>query len=214
VPRQPNSSTQRRAYQPAVIPARYPASMNLRALLLLPLLGLAAAQSPATPAAPTTAPALVETPITPEPATPAPATESVEVPAAVQPARLDDVSATLSAPRTVKGKLPLTLTVKSSRAAAFKLDVPRDNEQNCVTAPTVRVLRVGSRDVVYPIAGASPRLCAQDLRSDAVAARGQVSYTRDLDLPAGDYMVEGWLTGFADGLRVKIPAKPVRVTVR
>ena len=191
--------------------------MKLRALLLLPLLGLAAAQStvlpPVTPAPPSV-PALVETPALPEPTTPAPATEPVEVPAAVQPARLDNVSAALSAPRTVKGKLPLTLTVKSSRAAAFKLDVPRDNEQNCVTAPTVRVLRVGSRDVVYPIAGASPRLCAQDLRSDTVGARGQVSYVRDLDLPAGEYMVEGWLTGFADGLRVKVPAKPVRVTVR
>ena len=64
--------------------------MKLRALLLLPLLGLAAAQStvlpPVTPAAPNTVPALVETPALPEPATPAPATEPVEVPAAVQPA--------------------------------------------------------------------------------------------------------------------------------
>ena len=120
----------------------------------------------------------------------------------------------LSVPRTVTGKVPLTLTLKSSRAAAVKLEVPRDNEQNCATAPTVRVLRVGSREVVYPPAGQSPRLCAQDLRSDTLGAGKQVGYLRDLDLPAGEYMIEGWLTGFADGLRVKVPAQPVRVTVK
>lgn len=189
--------------------------MNLRALLLLPLLGLAAAQTTATqtttpqnvPPQGTVlpAPVLLETPAVPEPVT---------VPAATLPARLDNVSAVLSAPRSVKGKVPLTLTLKSSRAAAVKLEVPRDNEQNCATAPTVRVLKVGSREVVYPPAGQSPRLCAQDLRSDTVAAKGQVQYTRDLDLPAGEYMIEGWLTGFADDLRVKVPAQPVRVTVK
>ena len=197
--------------------------MNLRALILLPLLGFAAAQTSTTrtsttqttvtqttatqTTAPQTAPApaLVETPAAPEP---------VKVPAAVQPARLDNVSAVLSAPRTVKGKLPLTLTLKSGRAAALKLQVPRDNEQNCVTAPTVRVLKVGSREVVYPPVGGEPRLCAQDLRSDTLSAKGQVNYTRELELPAGEYMVEGWLTGFADGLRVKVAAQPVRVTVR
>lgn len=187
--------------------------MNLRALLLLPLLGLAAAQTTATqtttpqnvPPQGTVlpAPVLLETPAVPEP-----------VPAATLPARLDNVSAVLSAPRSVKGKVPLTLTLKSSRAAAVKLEVPRDNEQNCATAPTVRVLKVGSREVVYPKPGQEPRLCAQDLRSDTVAAKGQVQYTRDLDLPAGEYMIEGWLTGFADGLRVKVPAQPVRVTVK
>ena len=194
--------------------------MNLRALVLLPLLGLAAAQTTATQTStpqtstPQTsapqgtvlpAPVLLETPAVPEP---------VAVPVSVQPARLDNVSAVLSAPRSVKGKLPLTLTLKSSRASALKLQVPRDNEQNCVTAPTVRVLKVGTREVVYPKPGQEPRLCAQDLRSDTVPARGQVQYTRDLDLPAGEYMIEGWLTGFADDLRVKVPAQPVRVTVK
>lgn len=177
-------------------------------LTLWALLGLSAAVAVAPEPAQSQLPALVETPSQPEPAT------HPTTPPVMAPARLDNVSAVLSVPRTVTGKVPLTLTLKSNRTAAVKLEVPRDNEQNCATAPTVRVLRVGSREVVYPPAGQSPRLCAQDLRSDTLGAGKQVGYLRDLDLPAGEYMIEGWLTGFADGLRVKVPAQPVRVTVK
>lgn len=143
-----------------------------------------------------------------------PVTEPVAGPVQAAPAALDGVRATLSAPRSGTGPLSLTLTLKSSRAVAVALSLPRDNDQNCVIAPTVRVLRVGTREVVYPPLGAEPRLCAQDLRSDTLGAGETLTYTRTLDLPAGEYMVEGWLAGFADDLRVKVPAQPVRVTVR
>ena len=135
-------------------------------------------------------------------------------PGATAPASLDGVRATLSAPRAASGPVNLTLTLSSSRAAPVALGVPRDNDQNCVTAPTVRVLRVGTREVVYPPLGAEPRFCTQDLRTDTLGAGETLTYTRTLDLPAGEYMVEGWLAGFADDLRVKVPAQPLRVTVR
>lgn len=151
-------------------------------------------------------------PLSPAPAEPVQTAPAV--PAATAPAALEGVRAALSAPRSAAGPLNLTLTLRSGRSAPVALSVPRDNDQNCVTAPTVRVLRVGTREVVYPPLGAEPRLCAQDLRSDTLGAGETLTYTRTLDLPAGEYMVEGWLTGFADDLRVKVPAQPLRVTVR
>lgn len=176
----------------------------MKALTRLPLaLALCLTLSPALATAP--APALVETPT----AEPVP----VSVPAPQPPARLEGVGATLSIPRTVSGKVPVTLTLQSSRADALKLQAPRYNDQNCVTAPLVRVLRVGTREVVYP-APSEPMLCAQDLRSDTLGARGKVTYTRELNLPAGEYMVEGWWQGFAGDLKAKAPAQPLRITVK
>lgn len=129
-------------------------------------------------------------------------------------ASLNNVTASLSAPRQVSGPVPLILTLRSSRAAPLALAAARDNDQNCAAAPTVRVLRVGTREVVYPAPEASPLLCTQELLNRSVPAGGSVTFTRDLALPAGEYMIEGWFAGFADNLRVKVPAQPVRVTVR
>ncbi|WP_019584835.1 hypothetical protein [Deinococcus apachensis] len=130
------------------------------------------------------------------------------------PAPLSGVTATLAAPRNVTGSIPLTLTLKSSLAGPITFGVGRDNDQNCAFAPTVRVLRVGTREVVYPAPGAEPRICTQELMTKTAPANGNVVFTRDLDLPAGDYIIEGWFGGFADDTRVKVPAQPVRVTVQ
>ena len=176
--------------------------MTLRALSASALLALSAWAWAGAPL-----PSLVAEPVTP---LPNPAT----VPVGVTPVIPGDLTATLSAPRTVTGRLPLTLILKSSRAAAVKMQIGRDNEQNCAAAPTVRVLRVGTREVVYPEPGKAPSLCAQDLRTDTLAARGQATYTRELSLAPGEYMVEGWLSGLANDVRVKVPAQPVRVTVK
>lgn len=129
------------------------------------------------------------------------------------PPTVPGLSATLSAPRSVSGEVPLTLTLQSSRGAVT-LGVGRDNEQNCATAPRVRVLRVGTREVVYPAPGAEPRLCAQDLETRSLPAGGRTVFTRRLALPAGEYMIEGWLTGFVADAAGKVPAAPVRVTVK
>lgn len=171
-----------------------PRVFALVTLLTLPLLAGARGLPPAAPTPPGAA-AVDRAPVAPLPAP-------------------DGVTATLAAPRRVAGTLPLTLTLKSVRPVPVRLDVGRDNDQNCAFAPTVRVLRVGTREVVYPAPGEGPRICTQELLSKAVPARGSAVFTRDLDLAPGEYMIEGWFAGFADEERVKIPAQPVRVTVR
>ncbi|GGO29342.1 hypothetical protein [Deinococcus humi] len=188
-----------------------PRALLLTALLTLPV--LAAAQDTTSPDSVPEIPP-VTTPLPSTPASPAPATPtapSVPAPAAVA---LPDVQANLFVPRTVTGKVNLTFTVRSSRATAITFSVRRDNEQNCATAPQVRVLEVGTRAVVYPVSGASPRLCAQDLETKTAAAKGNATFTRELELTPGEYMVESWLTGFAGDLLVKVPAAPVRITVK
>ncbi|MDV6373343.1 hypothetical protein [Deinococcus arenicola] len=186
-----------------------PRILLLTALLTLPV--LAAAQDTTLPEIPpmTSEPVVAPTPTTPTPAQPtapsAPAAAAVGV---------SGVQASLDAPRTVTGKVGLTLTLKNSNPVAITFGVRRDNEQNCSTAPQVRVLQVGTRAVVYPVSGAAPRLCAQDLETKIAPAKGSVTFARDLDLPPGEYMVEGWLSGFADKTLVKVPAMPVRITVK
>ncbi|GAA5511739.1 hypothetical protein Dcar01_00452 [Deinococcus carri] len=177
----------------------------LAVLLALPSAPLAQEIPPMSPlGSGTGTPVLVQpAPLPPVAAEPTPA-----------PARPEGVTATLTAPRRVTGRVPLTLTLKSSRAVPVTFGVTHDNDQNCAFAPTVRVLRVGTREVVYPVPGASPRICTQELMSRTVPARGSTTFTRELDLPAGEYMVEGWFAGFGNKLQVKVPAQPVRVTVQ
>jgi hypothetical protein len=192
-----------------------PRALLLTVLLTLPV--LAAAQDTASPSSvpeipPVTTPLPSTPPATPtSPAPAVPTAPSVPAPAAVA---LPNVQANLFVPRTVTGKVHLTFTVRNSRATPITFSVRRDNEQNCATAPLVRVLEVGTRAVVYPVPGASPRVCAQDLETRTAPARGNVTFTRELDLAPGEYMVESWLTGFANDLLVKVPAAPVRITVK
>lgn len=179
-----------------------PRALALAALLGLPPLAFAQEFAPMSSPASTPPPGVV---------TPAPPAAD---PASPTPTAPEGVTATLAAPRSGGGPLALTLTLTSARDTPVAFGVGRDNRQNCALAPTVRVLRVGTREVVYPVPGEEPRLCSQELQGGTLTARGRVTFTRDLDLPAGEYMVEGWFAGFADGVRVKVPAQPVRVTVR
>lgn len=208
-------------YQSPVTLSPYPRTMTLRSALLAALLLWPAwigAQSTALPELP---PVENWEPIFVEPA-PIPVGTSVGVP----PAPVDvpvGLTATLTAPRSVAGRVPLSLKVTNAGAAAVQLGAGRDNDQNCALAPLVRVLRVGTREVVYPVAG-EPRLCAQDFRTDTAGKGEAVTYTRDLDLPPGEYMIEGWFAGSVNGasanaisanaVPIKLSAQPVRVTVR
>lgn len=174
-----------------------PRILVLAALLALPFSSAAQASAP---------------PATGGTGTPSPATSTPT--GTPTPAPFKGVSATFAAPRTVTGPVPLTLTLKSSLTGPVTFGAGRDNDQNCAFAPTVRVLRVGTREVVYPPAGAEPRFCTQELATRTAPRGGSVVFTRNLDLPAGDYMIEGWFAGFANDVRVKVPAQPLRVTVR
>lgn len=159
-------------------------------------------------------PATPTTPGSVEPLTPVP-DQPVNVPvSSILPGTLTGVNATLSSPLTLKGKATLVLTLKSTLNRDVALATNRDNRQNCAFAPSIRVLKVGTREVMYPDGSGNAMLCAQDMKTDTLKAGGSVRYTRTLDLPAGEYMIEGWYQGLAGESRVKISAQPVKVTVK
>ncbi len=147
-----------------------------------------------------------------EPTSPGP----VNVPTSlVLPGKLDGVTAQLALmPGASAGRVNVQLVLNSSLGQALQLALVRDSGQDCALAPLVRVLKVGTREVVYPPAAASPHLCAQDIRTDQLPTRGRLNYARTLPLAPGDYMLEGWWLGTADGVRVKVPAQPVRISVK
>ncbi|WP_052303309.1 hypothetical protein [Deinococcus maricopensis] len=172
-----------------------------RAVLTLALLPGALAQStvPATPpapiSAPTTAPAELDRPLTPR--------------VTLENARLTATATPGAGTATVR------LSVQNTGTSAFTLNANRDSLQGCQVAPHVRVLKVGSREVVYPDP-AGVRLCAQDIVTREVPAGGSVEFARNLTLPAGEYLVEVWFQGFVGegGERVRVAAEAVRVRVQ
>lgn len=159
------------------------------------------------------------TPLTPQVPTPQtpPSTQPVLNPVPTTPnvfASLVGVTATLSSPLTLKGKATLVFTLKSTLNNDLTLMTNRDNRQNCAFAPSLRVLKVGTREVVYPDGSGNAMLCAQDMKTDTLKAGSSVRYTRTVTLPAGEYMVEGWYLSLAGEQRVKVAAQPIRVTVK
>ncbi|WP_309570041.1 hypothetical protein [Deinococcus sp.] len=130
-----------------------------------------------------------------------------------KPVALPGVSGTLNVARTVSGAVPLTITVRAGDTPLV-IGVRRDNTQNCAYGPLVRVVRVGTQEVVYPAAGSQKRLCTQEVVTKSTAASGAASFSRELKVPPGEYMVESWLTGLVNGVLVKVPATPVRITVK
>lgn len=155
----------------------------------------------------------------PAPAVPAPVDVPPSLPAptamplAPKPVALPGVRGTLTVARTLNGMVPLTFTIRAG-GTPIMFGVRRDNAQNCAFAPLVRVVQVGTQQVVYPAAGSQKRLCTQEIVTKSTASTGMVSFSRDLPLPPGEYMVESWLTGLANGQLVKVAALPVRVSVK
>ncbi|AFZ66008.1 hypothetical protein Deipe_0408 [Deinococcus peraridilitoris DSM 19664] len=124
------------------------------------------------------------------------------------------LSAQSAAPRTASAAqgVNVSLTLRNSSTMVQTVSFGRSSAQECATAPHVRVLRVGSREVVYP--AGEPRFCTQELRSESVPAQGSVTLSRTLNLPAGEYMIEVWAKGFLNDEMVFIPADPLRVSVK
>jgi|GEM_PF-4866509 len=123
-----------------------------------------------------------------------------------------------SAARTqaTKDGVTIQVIVRNTTSGAQTLSFSRNSQQNCAFAPHVRVLRVGTREVVYPNPAAEGSICTQELRSESVPGNGEHRLTRTLPLPAGEYMIEVWVRGFGgdDVGPVFIKAQPVRVTVK
>ncbi|AWN23446.1 hypothetical protein DKM44_09590 [Deinococcus irradiatisoli] len=181
-------------------------------LLLLVVLGAlnlpALAQDTLPEIAPTSQPAPVQDTAAPTDMNAQPASP------VLAPVPLDQVSAILGALRTVSGEFTLTLTLKNAQAKALSFSAGRDSDQNCAAAPSVRVLQVGTRAVVYPTG--EKRICTQEMKIVTAPAGGSATFERTLNLPAGEYMIEGWFQGFAGDAqqRVKVGAQPIRITVK
>ena len=140
----------------------------------------------------------------------------ISAPDAAMPAplALDKIVATLSAPRSVSGEFTLGLTLQNKLATSLNFSTGRDSDQGCAAAPAVRVLQVGTREVVYPTGQKS--ICTQEMKLQTAPAGGTTTFERSLTLPAGEYMLEGWFQGFAgeSGQPVKIGAQPIRISVK
>lgn len=122
--------------------------------------------------------------------------------------------AQLEMPRHNTGTLNIGLRLSSELTIQQEISSSRDNQQDCSFGPLLRVLRVGTREVVYPPANAEKGFCAQDMKIGQLAKDMPITYQRELELPAGDYMVEGWLIAQVDGGdRIKIPAQPRRISI-
>ncbi|WP_027481403.1 hypothetical protein [Deinococcus pimensis] len=160
----------------------------------LPVLGLALLLSAAALAQTSTPPATPDTPAGPPVST--------------------TVTGAAASARTTTGAagVKVDLTLRNTTATDVALMAGRSNSQQCAFPPHVRVLRVGTREVVYP--SGEPRICTQELRTETVTANGTLTLSRTLDLPAGEYVVEVWWQGFANDEAAKVPAQPVRVTVQ
>ena len=191
---------------------------KLLALLFVGALTLpAAAQAdlpeiPATPAQTETNQPDLSQPV-PDTSTP-PASLPAPSPVMPTPLALNSVNAALSAPRTVSGEFTIGLVLTNNQAKALSFSAGRDSDQNCAAAPSVRVLQVGTRAVIYPTG--EKRICTQEMKIQTAPAGGRTTFERTLKLPAGEYMIEGWFQGFAGdlGQLVKVGAQPIRITVK
>lgn len=125
---------------------------------------------------------------------------------------MNNLSATLQIPRTVSTEFSLNLVLQNSQTAPLTFSVGRDSDQNCAAAPSVRVLEVGTRKVVYPTG--DKRICTQEMVERTAPAGGTAIFERTLKLPVGEYMVEGWFQGFISGQLIKSGAQPVRISVK
>lgn len=119
-------------------------------------------------------------------------------------------SAALDVPPGVQaGPVPITVTFTNRAEADVTLSLPRDARQSCVAAPHVRILRVGTREVVYPPA-VTDRMCTMDMVQTVVGAGASVPLSRAVTLPKGQYLIEAWVPGVRGGT-VRAPYRIVRV---
>lgn len=123
--------------------------------------------------------------------------------------------------RAVPGGIEVTFDVMNSGTTRL-LTLPRASSQNCEPFLHVRVLRAGTRELVYPTREAS--LCAQDMvtltvpaaevsRSAALPAPApELKLSRRLNLAPGRYVVEAWIP--AGGVEPRVRGTYAVVQVR
>ncbi|WP_293915357.1 hypothetical protein [Deinococcus sp.] len=176
--------------------------------------------TPAAPFSPTPASPVPVSPVPANPVAPAPPSSTpvfvtpAPLPTTPLPTTLERVSASLKAVQAGTD-LTLNLTLLNGQANALAFSAGRDSSQNCAAAPLLRVLKVGTREVVYPLAG-EKRICTQELSIKTAPLGGSAVFGRTLKLAPGEYVVESWFQGFAGpmNMRVRLSAPPLRISVK
>lgn len=138
---------------------------------------------------------------------PAPATTAAPIATPVT------LKAVLDVPRSAYGELNVKLTLSNLGPNSAMLVASRDSRQDCAFGPLLRVLKVGTREVVYPTQD-SPRICTQDALNTDLGKDKSLTLTHKLRLEPGEYMLEGWFQGGVNGVARQVAAEPVRLTVR
>ncbi|MFC4424862.1 hypothetical protein [Deinococcus navajonensis] len=119
-------------------------------------------------------------------------------------------SAVLSVPPHLRaGPVPVSVNVMNHTGQDVTLSLPRDSRQFCAAAPHIRILRVGTREVVYPLAY-TDRMCTMDMVSTVLKAGTVVPFTRSVTLPKGHYLIEAWIPG-VNGQKLRTPYRVFKV---
>lgn len=121
----------------------------------------------------------------------------------------------LDSVRNSGGQLKLGMVLSNTTGQTLNIQMARDNDQDCTFGPSLRILEVGTRKIIYPQKG-EPMLCPQDIKTETIKAASKITINRSLDtiLPAGEYMVESWVKGLVNDKEVKLRAKPKRISVK
>lgn len=142
-----------------------------------------------------------------QPATSTPAL--VTLPSALPP----QVTARLQARRNAAGTVVTRLTLQNVGPTNVTLTASRHSGQNCAYAPLLRVLKVGSRQVVYPT-DEPPHLCTQEALNTTLKPQQSLTLEHNIKLPTGDYLLEGWFSGGINGQFQKISAAPILIKIK
>lgn len=133
----------------------------------------------------------------------------------MKPAPTAGIITKLDSARNSGGQLKLGMILSNTTGQTLNIQMARDNDQDCTFGPSLRILEVGTRKIVYPQKG-EPMMCPQDMKTETIKPTSKITIDRSLDtiLPVGDYMIESWVKGFVNGKEVKLRAQPKRVSVK
>ncbi len=122
------------------------------------------------------------------------------------------LTAKISTYRTANELINIVFSLQNSQPKIVSMGLTRNNTQDCTFGPFMRVLKVGTREVVYPVG--NEKICAQDFNTAQVPAQGSLNYTRQFKLISGDYMLESWINSIIDNQVIKISAPAIRLSFK
>lgn len=111
------------------------------------------------------------------------------------------------------GEVVVSAQLTNTQGTPLRLFWSRDPQQDCTPSLRVRVLKAGSRDVVYPNATEQQSFCTADVREQVIAPGKVHQEARTLVLAPGRYAIEVRIPGVGSAMNA-VRAGYVMVTVR